>query len=79
MMMKYYAKKQEIQCKLSLIKDKKRKFLQEKLSQNKGKPKELWKIIKKIGFSTQKGSHNKHMPQYEQRVDIFSKKNHKYF
>ena len=47
MMMKYYAKKQEIQCKLSLIKDKKRKFLQEKLSQNIGKPKELWKIIKK--------------------------------
>ena len=29
----------------ALIKDKKRKLLQEKLSENKGKPKELWKII----------------------------------
>ena len=30
----------------ALIKDKKRNLLQEKLSENKGKPKELWKIIK---------------------------------
>ena len=29
----------------ALIKDKNRKLLQEKLSENKGKPKELWKII----------------------------------
>ena len=56
MMMKYYAKKQEIQCKLSLIKDKKRKFLQEKLSQNIGKPKELWKIIKKLRLPDKKAS-----------------------
>ena len=54
--MKYYAKKQEIQCKLSLIKDKKRKFLQEKLSQNIGKPKELWKIIKKLRLPDKKAS-----------------------
>ena len=47
----------------ALIKDK--KFLQEKLSGNIGKPKELWKTIKKIGFTRQKGFHNKHMPQYE--------------
>ena len=30
---------------------------------------------KKIGFTRQKGSHNKHMPQYEKWVDIFSKNN----
>ena len=30
----------------ALIKDKKRKLLQEKLSENIGKPKELWKNIK---------------------------------
>ena len=49
----------------ALIKDKNRKLLQEKLSENKGKPKELWKIIKKNEFTRQKGSHNKHIPQYE--------------
>ena len=37
----------------ALIKDKK-KLLQDKLSENMGKPKELWKIIKKIGFNKQK-------------------------
>ena len=47
----------------ALIKDK--KFLQEKLSGNIGKPKELWKTILKIGFTRQKGCHNKHMPQNE--------------
>ena len=31
----------------ALIKDRKRKLLQEKLSENIGKLKELWKIIKK--------------------------------
>ena len=30
----------------ALIKEKKKKLLQEKLSENTGKPKELWKIIK---------------------------------
>ena len=45
----------------ALIKDKKRKLLQEKLSENIGKPKELWKIIKKLGLP-EKGSHNKFMP-----------------
>ena len=37
----------------ALIKDKKRKLLQEKLSENNeniGKPKELWKFIKKLGL-----------------------------
>ena len=37
----------------ALIKDKKRKLLQEKLSENIEKPKELWKIIK-IGLTRQK-------------------------
>ena len=37
-----------------LIKDKKRKRLQEKLSENIGKPKELWKIIKKLGLPDKK-------------------------
>ena len=45
----------------ALIKDKKRKLLQEKLSENIGKPKELWKIIKKLGLP-EKGSYNKFMP-----------------
>ena len=38
----------------ALIKDKKRKLLQEKLSENIGKPKELWKIIKKLGLPDKK-------------------------
>ena len=38
----------------ALIKDKKRKLLQEKLSENKGKPKELWKIIKKMSLPDKK-------------------------
>ena len=63
----------------ALIKDKKRKLLQKKLFENIGKPEELWKIIKKIGFTRQKGSHNKHIPQYEKRVDVFSLDNRKYF
>ena len=38
----------------ALLKDKKRKLLQEKLSENIGKPKKLWKIIKKIGLPDKK-------------------------
>ena len=38
----------------ALIKDKKRKLLQEKLSKNIGKPKELWKVIKKLGLPDKK-------------------------
>ena len=38
----------------ALIKDKKRKLLQEKLSENIGKPKELWKIIRKLGLPDKK-------------------------
>ena len=34
----------------ALIKDKKRTLLQDKLSENLGKPKEVWKIIKKLGL-----------------------------
>ena len=41
----------------ALVKDKKRKLLHKKLSENIGKP--------KIGSIQQKASHNKHMPQYE--------------
>ena len=37
-----------------LIKDKKRKLLQEKLSESIGKPKELWKIIKELGLPDKK-------------------------
>ena len=38
----------------ALIKDKKRKILQENLSENIGKPKELWKITKKLGLPEKK-------------------------
>ena len=38
----------------ALIKDKKSKLLQEKLSENIGKSKELWKIIKKLGLPDKK-------------------------
>ena len=38
----------------ALIKDKKRKVLQDKLSENIGKPKELWKIIKKCVYQTKR-------------------------
>ena len=43
----------------ALVKDKKRKLLHKKLSENIGKP--------KIGSTQQKASHNKHMPQYEKK------------
>ena len=56
----------------ALVKDKKRKLLHKKLSENIRKP--------KIGSTQQKASHNKHMPQYEKkRVDIFSQDNRKHF
>ena len=32
---------------------------------------------KKIGFTKQKGCHNKHVPQYEKTVDVFSQNNRK--
>ena len=38
----------------ALIKDKKRKLLQEKLSENIGKPKELWKVIKNWLYQTKR-------------------------
>ena len=38
----------------ALIKDKKRKLLQEKLSENIGIPKELWKIIRKWVYQTKR-------------------------
>ena len=38
----------------ALIKDRKRKLLQEKLPENIGKPKELWKIIKKMSLPDKK-------------------------
>ena len=38
----------------ALIKDKKRKILQEKLSENIGEPKELWKVAKKLGLPEKK-------------------------
>ena len=53
----------------ALIRHKIRKLLQEKLSKNIGKPKELWKL-KNLGFTRHKGSNNKHMSQYKKRVDI---------
>ena len=48
----------------ALVKDKKRKLLHKKLSENIGKP--------KIGSTQQKASHNKHMPQYEKKELTFS-------
>ena len=38
----------------ALIKDNKRKLLQDKLTENIGKPKEFWKIIKKLGLPHKK-------------------------
>ena len=60
-----------------LFKDERRKIMQEKLSENIGKPKELWKIIKKIGFTRKKCSNNKRMSQYA--FDILFQDNYKHF
>ena len=47
----------EAKCKaLKLIKEKKRQFYKEKLKQNIGKPKELWKALKSLGLPSKKGS-----------------------
>ena len=47
------------------------KLLQEKLFKNIEKPKEIWKIIKKIRFTRQKDSRNNHIPQHEKKGRIF--------
>ena len=59
----------------ALIKDKKRRLLLDKLSEKYSKIKSFGKL-QKNGFTRQKGSHNKHIPQYEKRVDIFSQVKH---
>ena len=51
MLTKYKEARNTVQA---LIKDKKRKLLQEQLSENIGKPKELWKIIKKWVYQTKR-------------------------
>ena len=68
MLTKYKEARNTVQA---LIKDKKRKLLQEKLSENIGKPKELWKIIKKWVYQT------KRLPQqaYASIRKTFSKYN----
>ena len=71
---RYYTKKPEIPCKPQL-KTRKINLLQEKLSENIRESKELLKNIK-FGLpdkTTIICSHNKHLPQYGKRVDIFSK------
>ena len=40
---------------LKLIKQKKSPFYKEKLKENIGKPKELWKALKSLGLSSKKG------------------------
>ena len=62
----------------ALIKDKKGKFLQDKLSENIGaRTKGALENYLKNGFTRKKDSHDEHMPQYEKRVDIFSQDNRK--
>ena len=39
-----------------LIKEKKKQFYKEKLKENIGKPKDLWKTLKSLGLSSKKGS-----------------------
>ena len=41
---------------MKLIKEKKNKFYKEQLKENFGKPKELWKFLKSLGLSCEKGS-----------------------
>ena len=41
---------------LKLIKEKKKQFYKEKLKENIGKPKELWKALKSLGLPSKKGS-----------------------
>ena len=41
---------------LKLIKEKKKQFCKEKLKENIGKPKELWKALKYLGLPSKKGS-----------------------
>ena len=41
---------------IKLIKEKKKKFYREKLNENIGKPKKLWKALKSLGLPCKKGS-----------------------
>ena len=41
---------------MKLMKEKKKKFYKEKLKENTGKPKELWKALKSLGFPCKKAS-----------------------
>ena len=52
----YKSAKRDVE---KLVKQKKREFYQNKLEQNIGKPKELWKTLKSLGLPSKKASNSK--------------------
>jgi len=64
---KYYVQK--------LIKDKKCQFYKNKLKENVGKPKELWKALKSLGLPSKKGSISKICLQKNDKISFDDKEN----
>ena len=62
----------------ALIKDKKRKLLQGKLSENIAKLKEFWKIIKKWVYQTKRLPQQAYALIQKKRVHVFFQDNRKY-
>ena len=62
----------------ALIKDKKRKLLQGKLSENIAKLKEFWKIIKNWVYQTKRLPQEAYALIQKKRVHVFFQDNRKY-
>ena len=63
----------------ALIKEKKKETFERKAIRKYGKTKRALENYREVEFTRQKSSDNKHMPQYEKRVDFFSQDTRKHF
>ena len=60
---------------MKLIKEKKKKFNKEKLKENIGKPKELWKALKSFALHSKKGSVSNNCLKKDDKISFDDKKN----
>ena len=60
---------------MKLIKQKKGQFYKEKLKENIGKPKELWKALKSLGLPSKKGTSSTICPKKDDKICFDDKTN----
>ena len=60
---------------MKLIKEKKKKFYKEKLRENIGKPKELWKALKSLALRSKKGSVSNNCLKKDDKISFDDKTN----